>query len=359
MSETPRGHANFTGATHDVLISPQNEPRRSPMERPKKSRRGLARSMAIAAVGLTAGALLARWALGRVDCSLAYTLVVSALPFLPIALALEGTRILVEAMAARSLFRAMNSAIPFPVLARAHLIGYSVCNAAPIGRMASEVTKATVLASHAAIANTSAVATVAQALNLLGSACILVPCILAARSTHTSFALSATLVGQTAILAALGGGLLLGARFLPLHGGPVSRIPKLSSALQQFRSSMRRLPSFPWPALGWLVFGRFLQIVLVGLLVQAVGASFLLARPFVALAVVITGASTFDFVPGQIGALEGAFALFAPAMQLGGPAAIAVALLVHLVQGSWVVFGVGTLIVGRSRRDQLAIAATA
>jgi hypothetical protein len=94
-------------------------------------------------------------------------------------------------------------------------------------------------------------------------------------------------------------------------------------------------------------------------LAHAAGASFLLARPFVALAVAITGASAFDFVPGQIGALEGAFALFAPAMQLAGPAAIAVALLVHLVQVAWVVFGIGVLVLGRSRRDQLAIAAPA
>jgi uncharacterized membrane protein YbhN (UPF0104 family) len=360
MAEAPSGHANFTCSPHGVRKSPQNEAQRTPMEPPKKSKRGpRGRSVAIAGLGLTAGVLLARWALGRIDCSTAYALVASALPLLPLALLLEGARIGAEALAARSLFRAMKSDIPLPTLVRAHFIGYSVCNAVPVGRMAAEITKATVLASHASMANTSAVATVAQALNLLGSACILVPCILAARSTHTSFALSATLVGQTAILAALGGGLLLGARFLPVRGGFLARIPHLSGALQQFRGAMRKLPSFPWPALAWLVFNRLLQVVLVGLLAQAVGAPFLAARPFVALAVLITGASAFDFVPGQIGALEGAFALFAPAMQLGGPSALAVALLVHLVQVAWVLFGVGVLLTGRRRRDPLAIAAPA
>src|SRR5215831_6093560 len=81
MSEPRSGHANFTRAPHDVLISPQNEARPRPMEREKTSKRGgMVRSIAIAVLGLTAGALLARWVLGRVDCSIAYTLVVSALP---------------------------------------------------------------------------------------------------------------------------------------------------------------------------------------------------------------------------------------------------------------------------------------
>ncbi|HEY3595100.1 MAG TPA: hypothetical protein VGL13_14545, partial [Polyangiaceae bacterium] len=124
------------------------------------------RNAAIAVAGLLAGTVVARWALARVDCTVAYALLLKALPLLPLALGIEGARIVTEALAARSLFRAMKTNISFPVLGRAHLLGYAVCNVAPIGRMASEVTKASVLAAHAPLSTTSAVATVAQALNL-------------------------------------------------------------------------------------------------------------------------------------------------------------------------------------------------
>jgi hypothetical protein len=328
------------------------------MEASNTKRGGRFRHVVIAVVGVAAGALVARFALGRIDCTVAYALVATALPLVPIALAMEGARIVVEALATRSLFRAMKSDIPFSVLARAHVVGYSVCNVAPIGRMAAEVTKATVLSAHAPLATTSAVATVSQALQLLASACILVPCIVAARSTHASLALSATLMGQTVVLAAIGGGLLLGAYFLPVHGGLAARVPKLGSALHHFRGALRRLPSFPLRALALLVVNRLLQVGLLAVLVQGIGVSFSLARPFVALAVVITGASAFDFVPGQVGALEGAFGLFSPALQLDGPSAIAVALLVHVVQFAWVFFGLGALIVARGWRGRSARANT-
>jgi uncharacterized membrane protein YbhN (UPF0104 family) len=307
------------------------------------------RAWVLAVVGLAAGIALALWALGRIDTEAACALMASALPLLPVALAIEAMRIGAEALAARSLFRAMNVPITPTALARAHLVAYSVLNSMPMGRVAAEVTKATVLSSQAPLANTSAVATISQALNLIGSACILVPCIVAARAAHASFGLAATLLGQCAVLGATGLVLLAFAYFVPVRWRLLARVPRIAAGLEQFRAAMRALPSFPWAALGFIVVNRLLQVGLLALLVHAVGAEFSLARPFVAIAVLITGASALDFVPGQVGALEGAFTMFASAMQLSATAALALALLVHAIQFSWILVGAAMMLAGRRR----------
>jgi Lysylphosphatidylglycerol synthase TM region len=359
-------HVPVNEPREDTSISPESlttrvhdESRQAPMPgetNPKVGRRR--QSVTIGAIGLAVGTALAIWALGHAGSRLAYALVIGALPILPLAAAIEGARIGAEALAARSLFCAIKRPIPLSVLSRAQLFGYSVGNLLPVGRVAAEVSKATVLSSHAPLADTSAVGTAVQAIHLLASAIILVPCIAAARSSHASLALAATLLVQCAVLAGAGGALLIGARFAPASGGAFRRLPRVSAALEQFRSALRRLPSFPGAALGWVLVNRLLQVVLIALLLSAVGATLSLARPFVGQAVVITGATAFDFVPGQVGALEGAFGLFAKSMDLTVPAAVAVALLIHVIQFLWVLLGVGAMLFARRRADASAVGRT-
>jgi len=135
-----------------------------------------------------------------------------------LALAVEGGRITAEVMAARHLFAMQRSAVPTRAIFRAQLVGYAVGNVLPVGRVAAEATKAGILAPHAGLANTTAVAAVTQALHLMASALILVPCVVAARSASASFGLTTAIVGQGVVLGAAGGSILLAAYFAPCDG---------------------------------------------------------------------------------------------------------------------------------------------
>jgi len=282
-----------------------------------------------------------------VDATLA--VIARALPFLPCVVLLEACRIGTEALAARDLFASLKASVPVGALVRAQLVGYSIGNVLPVGRMAAEASKAGLLKSHATLPKTAAVAAVVQALHLIASAIILLPCVVAARSAQGSVALSFVILGQCALLAASGSTLLLLAYFAPLGSLAFVRFPKIGAALEQFRSALRQLPGFPASALGWLVLNRTLQVVLIGILLHAVGSRWSLSSALVAQGVLLIGATAGDFVPGQIGALEGAFTVFAWAMGTTPRNGLAVALLIHLVQSLWVLGGFLALGVGRAR----------
>ncbi len=314
-------------------------------------------ALGMAALGL--GVLALYFVIKQAGTAQTLSLLWRALPLLPLALAIEGGRIMAEVMAARHLFAMQRSAVPTRAIFRAQLVGYAVGNVLPVGRMAAEATKASVLARHAGMANTTAVAAVTQALHLIASALILVPCVVAARSASASFGLTAAIVGQGVVLGAAGGSILLAAYFAPCEGRLLRRFPKLMNALVAFRRAIRSLPRFPFAALGWLVAARLSQVVLLGVLTRAVGAGFTIAGPFVAQAVLLMGASVADVVPGQIGAFEATFALFCGAIGMSKANAVAVALLVHLVQVLWTVVGFGAIVVGRAvRTAQINVSAT-
>jgi uncharacterized membrane protein YbhN (UPF0104 family) len=272
---------------------------------------------------------------------------VRALPFLPWVVLLEGCRIGTEVLAARDVFRLLRARVPTWALVKAQVVGYSICNVLPVGRMASEAAKAGLLKSHAKLSETAAVAAVAQALHLVASAVILLPGFWAVRAAGGSSALSWAILGQCVLLAAIGSTLLVVARFVPLDRILAGRLPRLCAALERFRLAMGQLPRFPFSSLGWLVVNRALQVALIAVLLRAVGCAWSVSHPVVAESVLIVGGSAGDVIPGQLGAIEGAFCFFASAFGTTRPNGLAVALLIHLVQSLWVFAGFVTLGVGK------------
>jgi uncharacterized membrane protein YbhN (UPF0104 family) len=294
------------------------------------------------------------WVLRQAGFEATQHVIARALPFLPWVVALEACRIGTEVLASRDLFGLLQSRVPTGALVKAQLAGYAIGNVLPVGRTASEAAKAGLLRSHASLPKTAAVAAIAQALHLIASAVILAPAIFAARAMASSFSLSITILGQCLLLGGIGGALLAVAYFLPLGGGSLfRRLPKVAAALEQFRGAVRQLPRFPLSALAWLVLNRALQVAIIAILLRAVGAPVSLAGAFVAQAVLLIGASAGDFIPGQIGALEGAFAFFAAAIGTTQPNGIAVALLFHLVTSLWVLGGFVALGLGRVKAPAL------
>src|SRR5262249_19672206 len=160
-------------------------------------------------------------------------------------------------------------------------------------------------------------------------------------------------IGQCVLLGAAGGAILLASYFFPTDSALLRRIPRVARALGDFRVAIRSLPTFPLSALGWLVLGRLSQVLLIAVLAHAVGAAFSVACPFIAQAVLLIGATVGDVIPGQIGAFEAAFSVSAAAMGLTRSNAVAVALLIHLVQAAWVVVGFGAVAPGRAKAQNM------
>ena len=100
-----------------------------------------------------------------------------------------------------------------------------------------------------------------------------------------------------------------------------------------------------------VVVSRVIQAVQLGLLVHAAGAAFGLGRSFLALGVSLVGGSLGDMIPGQLGAADGAFALFARELGIAAAGGVAVAVVMRFVQIAWMAVGLVAALVGRERKE--------
>jgi uncharacterized membrane protein YbhN (UPF0104 family) len=299
--------------------------------------------------GLALGVLALAWVVRDAGVETTRALIARSVAWLPLALAIEGLRIAVEFAATHRLFSMLRSAVPRGPLARIQMIGYAIGNVVPAGRAVAEATKVGLVAPFAGVARAAAVAAATQGLHLAASGCILALSALAALSTsHRT--LITTLAAQSAVLVGLGAFVLVVGRVAPMEGRWFARLPRFGAGLRAFRRALLRLPAVPVGPFAWILASRGLQVVLIGVLAHAVGCPRDPRTALVGEGLLLTGASMGDFVPGQIGAVEGAFALFSADLGASRPNAIAVALLVHFVQTFWVVMGFFALAYDGERR---------
>jgi hypothetical protein len=263
----------------------------------------------------------------------------AAAPLLPLALALEGARIASEAMAALALFRGLaarpGDAPTWRALLRVHLMTYGVVAFAPAGRAAGEALRATLLAPTIGGARAAAVGTFSQGLGLLATGLVSLPCALAAWRAGTG-ALATTSLIQAAVLSALGVLLLVATRRREV-GSLLRRFRRAEHAGEAYVEAMNALPLVPLAPLGLTVLGRAAQCAMLATLLFAVGARVDLGAAVSALGAMLVGTSAGDFVPGQLGATDGAFTLFHDALGATPAQAVGAALLAHLMQLAWTI----------------------
>lgn len=278
-----------------------------------------------------------------------------AAPLLPLALALEGARVACEAVAARTLYRRVagrhGGVPPWSALLRVHLMTYAVVAFAPAGRAAGEALRAAALRKHVGVARAAAVGTASQGLSLLATGLVSLPCALAAHLAGAGV-LVASLLVQAAVLSLLGALVLLGPR-RPELGRLLRRFRKTEQGGEAYVQAMNALPPVPLEALSLAVLGRGVQALLLGTLLFSVGAPLTLRSALVALGAVTVGTSAGDFVPGQLGATDGALSLFHAALSTTATQAVAAAMLAHGVQLAWALLSVVAplLALKRARAD--------
>lgn len=252
-------------------------------------------------------------------------------------LAIEGVRVAAEAMATRSLLGAQLR-LPWWTLIRVHLAGYAIAMVMPAGRTIAEASKAVMLRPWLGAARCAGVGATNQALVMFATGLTAVVCALAAWWWgHAS--LAATVSVQAAALLASGIGMLAMLRSPRLMAWAARRVPRIAK-LVQGAGDGARVPGVR-KALAWFVVHRSVQAVQLGVLASALG----LFTPLRTLAITgasIVGTSVGVAVPAQLGVVGGALALAAPGLGFAASQALAMALMLHAAQFTWVAIGFAT-----------------
>ncbi len=269
-------------------------------------------------------------------------------PWAVFAIAIEGTRVLAETAATRALLGSPVK-VPWTVLLRAHLVGYSFAMTMPAGRTVAEAAKAALLAPWLGTARSVGVAATNQALVMLSTGLVALACALAAYlQRHPALAVAVTVQGAT--LVALGGGLLAVVRSRSLATWVRRRFPRVADVTTETDggASARGVTA----ALGCFVFHRSVQALQLGALLHSLGRGGV-GRTLALTGASIVGTSVGVAVPGQLGTIDGAMALAARGLSLAPSQALAIALVVHAAQFSWVALGFAVWALTRGSRPVL------
>jgi len=259
--------------------------------------------------------------------------------WMPLLLAIEFARILLESAAPRRLYGEAGRAIPLGALVRAHLVSYALSIAVPAGRASGEAYKAAVLARYANAPLAAAVATAGQALGLLAGAIVALPCAAATFARTGTSALTAAILVHVAVAGGIGFGIQAATRSTFLMRVLERRLPRIATSVAAYRGAVQEHGVVPASPLALHVCARALQVVTLGILLRALRADAGPVDALVGQAIAFVGTTAGDWIPLQLGATDGAWALSAPLLHISASDAVAVAVLAHVVQITWVAVG--------------------
>lgn len=247
---------------------------------------------------------------------------------------IEGFRVLAEAMATRALL-GRESRLPWRVLIRVHLTGYAIAMVMPAGRTVAEASKAVMLRRWLPAERCAGVGATNQALVMFATGVVALPCA-ASAWVWGHVALAATVAAQATSLLASGIGMLVLLRSPRITAWVAQRIPRVAK-LVRGAGDGARVDGVP-KALAWFVVHRSVQAVQLGVLAGALGL-FTPVRTLALTGASIVGTSVGVAVPGQLGVVGGALALAAPGLGFAAAQALAMALMLHAAQFTWVALG--------------------
>jgi hypothetical protein len=283
-------------------------------------------------VGVTCVALIVR---GIGTHSLARVLVGAAALF-PAVLALEGAQVACTTLAMRSLY---GPEVPRAQLLRAGIIGYAVMGLFPAGRAVAEVARASLLTRWVGAARATAAAARIQVAALFANA--LISAIAAAAVALKAPApawLPIAIAGNAAAALAIGASLSLAARRRP--GAWLGRVvPKARGFGANLDGVLEAERGLPATAMAWEFAGRLCQVAQNAVLLACVGGAPGLGSALTSEGIHLVGAAVGDLIPGQLGVTEGHYTLAASALGLPVAGAVAIALLAHFSQLTFVLAG--------------------
>lgn len=260
-------------------------------------------------------------------------------PWLPILFAMEGLHIVAEGALTYALSPRVRERVSLASLARVHILGFAVSLVVPAGRATGEATKAAMLSRTIGVAEAAAIGIANQSMSLLGSAIVAIPCLVASLWMTGKGVVSAGILGFALFTAGAFTFIQLACRLKHVGGFLGRRFARIREATVTFQDAARDIPLFPPGAVAATVANRAIGVGEYALILFAIGRRHGLGEALLAQGVSSIGGAIGDFIPGQIGATDGAFALAAPALGMTAADGIAAAVMLHVAQILWALVG--------------------
>lgn len=272
---------------------------------------------------------------------------VPALPWLPLATALEVLRIGMDGVSTRQTLGTRGKVVPWLPLFASHLVAYSVMAVAPAGRATAEAVKASLLSRWTGGATAAAMGTANQANVLLSSGTFTLLSAWAAYVVTGWSILTWVLLAHFASMNVFGLALRAAARYERLGAWLGRRFPRLGRHAAAFHSASRETPLYPVKPVGAMILGRVFQAGHFGVVAAAVGITPSVAGALAVHGVYLVVAAVAVMIPGQLGASELGFQMSAEILHTTETRAVAIALLSHAVQITLTVAGFVVLLFWR------------
>jgi Lysylphosphatidylglycerol synthase TM region len=233
--------------------------------------------------------------------------------WLPLILALEVAQFVCDVIALRSILGPAWGELPLPSIVRSSGLAYAMMVLLPAGRAAGEVARATVLSKHLGVPRAASASTKLQAAYLSANGVLsLASWTIVSSRFGVGSPLALLLLGNVVFQAIISIGLiaiLWDARL----GRWLDRIRRRVLGQKEEPAPLdpqdrRRLP---WHAALVCTVARASQVAQYGVILHAVGGTATFRSAFVAHGIHLIGATLGDFLPNQLGVVDGAYRAFA------------------------------------------------
>jgi hypothetical protein len=266
----------------------------------------------------------------------------------PLLLLLDALRISADALATRLLYGSRGHAVPWSVLLRAQLLAYPATLLMPAGRTAGEALKIGLLHRWVGLECAAAAAVFNQSLALLGGVTISLPCVATAFLVWGATPLSWAIAAQACAAIGLAAFLLFAQRRREVSGAVGLLSKDFGAAADRVQQDIKDMGVLPMAPLLAAVANRVLLGAQIVVLTYVIGIG-AFKEGLLVLGTYLVGAAAGDFVPGQIGATDGALALAAGSIGSTVGQVVALALSIHASQLVWAIIGATAPLVWRER----------
>jgi hypothetical protein len=257
-------------------------------------------------------------------------------PWLPLIVLLEVAQPTTDVIALRYLLGKDASKVPLSTWARSSAISYAMMSLVPAGRVAGEVTRAALIASHVGAARAASASARMQSAYMFANGVLsAAACTVAAAWLGRTNVLTLLLLGNTTMMFVLSSALLA-----ILWHGRVGRwldtlrrrFVKVSEAPPALESAEER--RVPWKPAIIASVGRASQTLQYGIILHAVGGAASVHGAFLAHGIHLVGATAGDMVPNQLGVIDGVYKTFAEVLGFAGTPerALSIAFVAHITQ---------------------------
>jgi uncharacterized membrane protein YbhN (UPF0104 family) len=275
---------------------------------------------------------------------------IEAAAVIPLLVFLEGGRIGCEAISTRWIISGAGGTVPWIPLFRASLVSYSVCIITPIGRPVGETVRAAMVESFAGPDRAALAATTNQTLTLIANAVVAAVAAILVIVTKQHSVLIAAFVLYALAACGVALAIQMVARWRGFVCWLIARMRRYRRDIAGFYRSTKRTAYIPlYPTLIMIV-GRLLQAMQFGVLCYALGLGFGLDTVLIGQGINLIGGAIGDWIPAQIGTIDGAFTVAASSLGIPQAAGLSIAVMVHCIQLFWVVIGALIPIISKDRQ---------